>query len=688
MNAASLETLILPLSALYHSRHNARKKEDYSIESVRSLAECITQVGLLQNLGVYEELGVDPGVEGRPFGVVLGGRRLAAYNMLLEEGRIEPNHPIHCLKLVGDLKMASLVENTQRENMRPADEYETIREMSEVHGYSVDRISDLLGVSALVVERRLELSKAHPELIQDFRDDKITTNQLIALCATTDRARQLEVWRAAIYPVMRDPKELRKKVLAQRIDCSTDPRIKLIGGVAAFRAAGAVIHGDLFSDSEDAGISEDVGLLERLVMAVAEAKVAELQSEGWSWVEFLPEGTTASYYRLGNAVPSSALSDEEFASAHPVLAADIARVEARIAEIEASEDDEAFSKEYGQLEDELSDLSERRDVACAVYSDEQKSHAGAVVWIDEDEIMIERGKVRTEDRRDASAATGTGVVGGREKASAGRKEAAMSDAIARSLLGRRNAIVQLQVAQNARVAKVLLAVSMASLVTFDSRRFGVRDRGVCDLTLSNFSDGARLEHPIVGSDGEAIRDLLRSSIATLVEGMPDSPSERFTFLALKSDAELDAIIAHGVGAAVSVNALHKGATAALLDALDFQIGEHMEITADNFFNHVPKAITLSSLKDAGQDYELAVLEGMKKDVLAAEAERRIKGTGWFPELIRSPARQAAPQESAGTNQAPQTGATTPAKKLAGKKAADKKPVSKAATAPAKRGKAK
>ncbi|MBN4978131.1 ParB/RepB/Spo0J family partition protein [Stenotrophomonas maltophilia] len=688
MNAASLETLILPLSALYHSPRNARKRGEYNIEGVRSLAECIMQMGLLQNLGVCEEPSVEPGEESRPFGVVLGGRRLAAYNMLLDEGRIDPNHPIHCLKLKDDLTIASLVENTQRENMRPADEYEKIREMSEVLGYSVDRISDLLGVSALVVERRLELSKAHPELIQDFRDDKITTNQLIALCTTTDRARQLELWRAAKYPAMRDPKELRKKVLAQRIDCGSDPRIKLIGGLAAFRAAGAVVHGDLFSDSGDAGISEDVGLLEKLVVAVAEAKVSELETEGWNWVQFLPEGRDSAYWRLGNAVPSSALSDEEFASTHPDLAAEIARVEARIAEIEAQEDEEAFNAEYGQLEDELSDLSERRDMACAVYSEEQKAHAGAVVWFDEDQIMIERGKVRTEDRKGASAATGTGVVGGREKASAGRKEAAMSDAITRSLLGRRNALVQLQVAQNPRVAKVLLAVSMASLVTFDSRGFGVRNRGVCDLTLSNFSDGARLEHPTVGSDGEALRGLLRSSIAPLVEGMPESPSERFVFLSEKSDAVLDAIIAHGVGAAVSVNALHKGATATLLESLDFQIGDHMEITADNFFNHVPKAITLSSLKDAGQDYELAVLEGMKKDVLAAEAERRIKGTGWFPELIRSPARQAAPQESAGTNQAPKTGATTPAKKLAGKKAADKKPVSKAAKAPAKRAKAK
>lgn len=688
MNAASLETLILPLSALYHSRHNARKKEDYSIESVRLLAECITQVGLLQNLGVYEEPGVDPGEEGRPFGVVLGGRRLAAYNMLLEEGRIEPNHPIRCLKLVGDLKMASLVENTQRENMRPADEYETIREMSEVHGYSVDRISDLLGVSALVVERRLQLSNAHPDLIQEFREDKITTSQLAALCTTTDRARQLEVWRAAIYPNMREPKALRKAVLAQRIDCSTDPRIKLIGGVAAFRAAGAVVHGDLFSDSEESGVSEDVGLLDQLVMAVVESKIAELEAEGWSWVSYLPEGQDPGYHRLGDAVPASVLSDEEFAAAHSTLSAELARVQARMAEIEAAEDDEAFHAEYGQLEDEIEELGERRAVACAVFSDEQKAHCGAVVWLEDGEIMIERGKVRTVDRKSASAATGTGVVGGREKAAAGRKEAAMSDAITRSLLGRRNSMVQLQVANNPRVAKVLLAVSMASLVVFNPRGLRVRDRGVCDLTLSNYSDGARVDHPLVGPDGEVVRDLLRNSLAPLVEGMPETPSERFTFLALKSDAELDAIIAHGVGAAVSVNALHKGATAALLDALDFQIGEHMEITADNFFKHVPIAITLSSLKDAGQDYERAVLEGMKKDELAAEAERRIKGTGWFPELIRSPARQAVPQESAGTNQAPKTGATTPAKKLAGKKAADKKPVSKAAKAPAKRAKAK
>ncbi|MBD4165478.1 chromosome partitioning protein ParB, partial [Xanthomonas citri pv. citri] len=60
--------------------------------------------------------------------------------------------------------------------------------------WTIDRIADAFGVTPLVVERRLKLAKAAPELIERFRAGELSTDQMIALCATDDHAVQVEVW--------------------------------------------------------------------------------------------------------------------------------------------------------------------------------------------------------------------------------------------------------------------------------------------------------------------------------------------------------------------------------------------------------------------------------------------------------------------------------------------------------------
>lgn len=682
MNAAVTEattTVRLPLKALYLSEHNVRGKKKHSPESIRSLAECIAQMGLWQNLVVQPD---DAAISRA--GVVAGGRRLAALELLLADGRITDEYEVDCKLAFTDAEAVSLAENTQRENMHPADEFDAIRSMYEDKGYSVDRIADLLAITPLVVERRLQLTKAHPDLLSDFRAEKLTTDQLIALCATPDQARQLEVWKECRNYYNPTPAMLRKRVLETTVDCSTDARIRLIGGIEAFTAAGGAVERDLFSDASNAGFTHDVGLLDRLVNEKLQEAAEQVKAEGWAWVEVLPDGPNNNYYRLGTIHAVEQEPTGELAEQLAALQAQDDALYARQQEIEKEEDAENFeiedNEEYDTIMERREELAAQMDAlkesTPGAFTEEQKASAGVVIYPNNGAIAVIRGKVKGSDRSAAAAASGTAVAGGRETNAAGRKDNAISDPLRRSLLARRNRYVQLEVAKNARVAKVLLAQRMAGMLKSAHTRGGshYEGRGVCDLTLSDFSDGARLHHPIVGDDAEAMSALLWNVIEPLIKGMPSKHAEQWDYFAGKTDSELDAIVAVGVGMSVSVNAEHKDLTGKLLDALSFNLSDHMEATADNYFSRVPKGIILDSLKDAGKCEDRATLETMKKGDLASAAEKRVAGTGWLPKLIRTPAPKAPKEPKAA---APKTGATTPAKAKAGKKAADKKPAGKA-----------
>ncbi|HEY1745784.1 MAG TPA: hypothetical protein VGG11_03325 [Xanthobacteraceae bacterium] len=60
------------------------------------------------------------------------------------------------------------------------------------------------------------------------------------------------------------------------------------------------------------------------------------------------------------------------------------------------------------------------------------------------------------------------------------------------------------------------------------------------------------------------------------------------------------------------------------------------ITAESYFRHVPKAYTLSVVKEAVSPEAAENFAALKKDALTAEAENRLSGTGWLPAILRTP----------------------------------------------------
>ena len=174
---------LVPLTQL-RSRPSMRNVRKSRRASIPELAASILRVGLLQNLTVVVS------VDGQHYEVVAGGRRLAALKLLAKRRRIAKDYQVPCL-LVADAsaRTASLTENVQREAMHPADQFEAFASLV-AEGRPVEDIAADFGVTPLVVQRRLKLANVSPRLLEDYRSDAVTLDQLMALAITDDHAAQ------------------------------------------------------------------------------------------------------------------------------------------------------------------------------------------------------------------------------------------------------------------------------------------------------------------------------------------------------------------------------------------------------------------------------------------------------------------------------------------------------------------
>ena len=180
----------IPLSSLALAPENVRRTPS-DPQADAELKASIAALGLLENLVVRTE---GPESDDR-YAVVAGGRRLKAMQALAADGVLEPDHPVPCLVRPEGVESAeiSLAENVVRIAMHPADQVVAFSELAEA-GQSVSVIAARFGLSERLVEQRLRLGNAAPDLLDAYRADAIDLEVLKAFAVTTDRARQIAVW--------------------------------------------------------------------------------------------------------------------------------------------------------------------------------------------------------------------------------------------------------------------------------------------------------------------------------------------------------------------------------------------------------------------------------------------------------------------------------------------------------------
>ena len=629
--AASLtanDIRLIPLSKLRLSPGNVRKDPPTGIEE---LAGGILQLNLLQNLVVTE---ADDGF----FDVEAGGRRLAALQLLASDKRIPKDHPVPCMVVPNDSAMlASLMENVQRENMHPADEFAAFQALIDA-GKSVEDVAAGFGVTPTVVRRRLRLANISPRLMADYRAGKVKLDHLMALTLTDDHAAQ----EAAFYDVpyyQREPHQLRERLTERKIDAGIDP-LALFVTVAVYEAAGGSVHRDLFAEDNQGNYLEDAELLERLAQEKLATLSADVAAEGWAWVDVAPRATRAdlNIFQRGTRTKREATEQEQ------ARIDDLTRRDSEIDAILYGDDDEGELPE--EESDALSEESERISAELASLRDSLYTHsaevmaiAGAVLSIGEGgQLVVHRGLIR----RDAAATSGDKAgsasaslidnsVNDTGRSNNQKPKGALSEKLTQRLTAHCTAALQINMARQPHVALAVVVHGMVAQV----------------LKLTEWNKlpvGIRLTIPHQPS--LSAPELPETPAAKALEAMSEEWEQR---LPEKSVGLLDALIAMSQDELVNLLALCSAMTVDVVStaerspradelarALNLDMREWWTPTAASYFSHVSKVKILEAVTVVAPN-EVSKLTNLKKGDLANEAERLLSGSGWLPSVMVPPA---------------------------------------------------
>lgn len=614
---------LVPLTQLRArpSKRNVRKSRRASIPE---LAASILRVGLLQNLTVVVS------VDGEHYEVVAGGRRLAALKLLAKRRRIAKDYQVPCL-LVADAsaRTASLTENVQREAMHPADQFEAFAALV-AEGRPVEDIAADFGVTPLVVQRRLKLANVSPRLLEDYRADAVTLDQLMALAITDDHAAQ----EAAFYDApqwQRSPQALREHLTHEAIDASRDALARLVG-IETYEVSGGGVRRDLFSDAQQGVYLTDSALLDSLARDKLAAVADSIRMEGWSWVEVAPRATHAEL----NAFQRARRTRRD---PNKLEAKRIAKLEGRQHELQDRLDDEdtdlpdddvqALHEEIDRLGHELEAIEQ----GLTLYAPDVLALGGAVVSVDHrGGVVVHRGLLREEqakalraqERQEAGEMDGGAVEGAQRPVSSG-----ISEKLAKRLSAHRTAALQAEVALHPHIALVAVVHRLALRVVVDA----YRSEGSPVNISASPQDGLDAHAPDVAQSPAAIG--IREVRQAWADRLPQDPDALFTELLTFPQPELLSLLAVCVAVTVDAGTSRESDTPAALlaQAVGLDMHDWWTPTAAGYFAHVSKAKTLEAVQVFAPE-QVNRLAKLKKAELANEAERLVTGTGWLPVMFR------------------------------------------------------
>lgn len=274
------EIRLLPLEQLV--LHPINPRQDVPDEDILAMAESLAINGLVQNIAVLEEDG--------QFGVVAGGKRLRALQLLAQEGWSrhigQPRYDQVPCRVTTDPMQAqawAVAENVARSDLHPADEVRAYRAMAD-KGSSAEMIARAFAKSVPHVFRRLALAALEPEVLDALKANRISIDVARALTLAQGRARQIEVMEAAAARNL-NAGQVRQE-LTQAMIRSTDRRVRFIT-VEAYIEAGGSITRDLFDGHE---FLHDEALVERLFTEKLAAEAERVAAdEGWGWAELVKD---------------------------------------------------------------------------------------------------------------------------------------------------------------------------------------------------------------------------------------------------------------------------------------------------------------------------------------------------------------------------------------------------------------
>lgn len=614
---------MIALNNLVPSTANVRKTGAAS--GIEELAASIAAHGLLQNLQVRSA------AKGK-FEVVAGGRRLAALKLLIKQKRMDKDAEIPCHVLDGeDAGEISLAENIQREPMHPADQFEAFHALTE-RGKGVEEIAARFGVGVAVVRQRLKLAGVSPRLIQLYREDELSLDQLMAFTVTDDIEAQETVWAEA--PTWgRDPSAIRRALTAAQVEA--DDRRALFVGLEAYKVAGGAIALDLFQPEHE-GYLLDVALLDRLVSEKLKQAAEPVKAEGWRWVEVVPHfghDERQSFKRI--APMTGELLDE--------AEAELSRLQAEydgLIEEHGDDPEQEICDRLDALSEQIETLSDRAQF----WTPEDMALSGAVVTLERDgSLAVERGLVRADEAKRVFATR----EGNRQSLEPVPPANSLSARLVEDLTAERTAAMRAVMMDNNKVTLAALAHSLA-LPLFYGR--GMRDEFCLDIAIT--SRNLAKSGQVVES-GEAMQRIERRR-QDWQSLLPDQQDDLFGWLLEQTDKLVSDLLAFC--AAQSVDAVWVKSNRAncprlvqadtLAEALSLDMADWWEADAARYLARVPKNLVLEAIAEGVSRSALHGYDTIKKDVLVRDAEKRLKGKRWLPSLLRPTSPPSAQEDTA------------------------------------------
>lgn len=653
MNLADLQTMGYAVYALQHlfaCPSNVRSNDKRTPEAVMSMALSIhAHGGLLQNLVVVPE--IKGGKRTGRAAVSAGETRRQALCLLAAGGvpdaeGFDLDFPVPVREVASEEATASsATENVLRTQMHPADQFKAFAELFEQCG-SVEQVASMFGVTTLVVQRRLKLAGASPRLFELYRSDGMTLEQLMALCLTDDQTLQEKVWNAARQDWQRQPQELRRALTTEEVS-ATKPIARFVT-VKAYEQAGGVVRRDLFSN-DDEGWLTDATLLRELASAKLDKLAQGVRKEGWSWLEVRVESTQVHQLNVTQAAKGLRAMSEEERTGLRALEAELDEAQA---ERDALWDKDQTTDEEDRRCDELRRLigEKQRAVntmreALAAWTPEVLAHAGAVVTFGHDgKTVILRGLVRPEDRKAVvrAAARDEAIARGEDAADAAAKAQAktpdnrggLSEGLNRRLTAHRTVALQRVLADNTHVALAALAHSLIQRVL--DGRTGSRTLSALDLQAKGCEAqlDAATESSCKASRAWTELQALRDQWG---ERMPGDQDKLLPWLIRLPMTELCDLLA--LCTALTVNAVQpanvRHEADALAAAVDLDMADWWEPTADEYLDKVPKQLIAQALSEASMSAAAVSVEKMKKGEAVARAADLLCGKRWLPAVLRA-----------------------------------------------------
>ncbi|MBH0310134.1 ParB/RepB/Spo0J family partition protein [Alcaligenes faecalis] len=614
-----------PRKLIVSEQYQARKTASQT--PLPQLADSIAAIGLLHALAVVKS-------KKRGFHeVIAGGRRLEAIHLLLDDGRWPEGQSV-----AGNLYeeenalLVSITENVQREQMHPADEFESFAELID-QGKTIEDVAAAFGVTATVVRRRLQLGRVAPILMQAYRDNEVSLDALMAYAMTDNQERQVQVYSNLDMWDRKNPRVIRSMIEEAM---TANHRLVHFIGLDTYQAAGGGVTRDLFAEESDLnGIYlTDRALVDQLALGKLQETADSLMAQGWAWADVTLD-TEPFSSRYGRVYPEPVeLTPEQQATVAQLKTQEKSLMhEIAILEEEEEKADEGEWRALNQQLDELQEQIRAIEDQCEAYTDSQKKVAGCIVRLDYQGVLdVVEGLIRPEDRAQAQEQQQEADGVGRVSLPAVKTRPTHSERLVRQLTANKTAIVQAALANNPNVALAVLVAQLArrhfGAGYYSHGGFGLGISTSCEPLASDAPDFtesragqelARIEQHwgdviTPGSDGgelawalnqdtETLLELLAYLVATTVQGIQHQESSK-------------------------ANALDQ-----LAGLLNIQMPEWWSATSETYLSHVSKDRLVEAVSEGASPEQAAPLVRMKKKEAIDAAEKALAGTNWLPSIM-------------------------------------------------------